>query len=79
MAMPLPVILEMRKILADYAENGVPADLLEAAKRREIVEAEFRRNSIPGLADAWSEALAAEGRNSPDEDVDAMRRVTQKM
>ena len=56
--------------------NGVPADLVEAAKRREIAGAEFRRNSIPGLADAWSEALAAEGRNSPDEDVDAMKRVT---
>ena len=69
------VIEEMRNILADYAKNGVPADLLEAAKRREIVGAEFRRNSIPGLADAWSGALAGEGRNSPDEDIDAMRRV----
>jgi zinc protease len=71
-----PVIQEMRKILADYAANGVPADLVEAAKRREIASAEFRRNSIPGLAETWSDALAAEGRNSPDEDVDAMRRVT---
>jgi zinc protease len=66
----------MRKILADYAANGVPADLVEATKRREIASAEFRRNSIPGLAETWSDALAAEGRNSPDEDVDAMRRVT---
>ena len=71
-----PVIAEMRKIMSDYAANGVPADLVEAAKRREIAAAEFRRNSIPGLAEAWSQALAAEGRNSPDDDVDAMRRVT---
>jgi len=71
-----PVIQEMHKILADYAANGVPTDLVEAAKRREIASAEFRRNSIPGLAEVWSDALAAEGRNSPDEDVDAMRRVT---
>ena len=71
-----PVIEEMRKIMADYAANGVPADLVEAAKRREIAGAEFRRNSIPGLAAAWSDALAAEGRNSPDEDVEAMKRVT---
>ena len=28
------------------------------------------------MAAAWSQALAAEGRNSPDEDVDAIRRVT---
>ena len=37
-----PVIAEMRKILADYAANGVPAELVEAAKRREISGAEFR-------------------------------------
>ena len=66
----------MRKIMADYAANGVPAELVEAAKRREIAGVEFRRNSIPGLASAWSESLAAEGRNSPDEDVEAMKRVT---
>jgi zinc protease len=71
-----PLIEEMRKIMADYAANGVPAELVEAAKRREIASVEFRRNSIPGLAAAWSEALAAEGRNSPDEDVEAMKRVT---
>jgi zinc protease len=71
-----PVIAEMRKILADYAANGVPAELVEAAKRREIAGEEFRRNSIPGLAAEWSDALAAEGRNSPDEDVEAMKRVT---
>lgn len=71
-----PVIEEMRKIMADYAANGVPADLVEAAKRREVATAEFRQNSISGLANAWSDALAAEGRNSPDDDVDAMRKVT---
>jgi zinc protease len=71
-----PVITEMRKILADYAANGLPAELVEAAKRREIAGEEFRRNSIPGLAEEWSNALAAEGRNSPDDDVEAMKRVT---
>jgi zinc protease len=71
-----PVIQEMRKIIADYAANGVPADLVEAAKRREIAAAQFRRNSIPGLAEVWSDALAAEGRNSPDDNVEAMKRVT---
>jgi zinc protease len=71
-----PVITEMRKILADYAANGVPVELVEAAKRREIAGEEFRRNSIPGLAAEWSEALAARGRKSPDEDVEAMKRVT---
>jgi zinc protease len=71
-----PVIAEMRKILAEYAANGLPSELVEAAKRREIAGEEFRRNSIPGLAEEWSNALAAEGRNSPDEDVEAIKRVT---
>jgi zinc protease len=71
-----PIIQDMRKIIADYAANGLPADLVEAAKRRELAAAEFRRNSIPGLAAAWSDALASEGRNSPDDDVEAMKRVT---
>jgi zinc protease len=71
-----PVIDEMRKILADYAANGLPAELVEAAKRREIASAEFRQNSISGLANAWSEALASKGRNSPDDDVNEMRKVT---
>ena len=69
-------IAEMRRILTSYAKNGVPEDLVAAAKRREIAAAEFERNSIPGLAEAWSDALAAEGRTSPEEDIDAIRKVT---
>ncbi|MFZ0759497.1 MAG: insulinase family protein, partial [Candidatus Sulfotelmatobacter sp.] len=69
-------IHEMRQILANYAEKGVPEDLVAAAKRSEVASAEFQRNSIPGLANVWSEALAAEGRTSPDEDIEAIKRVT---
>ena len=73
---PAPVTEEMHKILRDYAANGVPAELVDAAKRGELADAEFERNSIPGLAETWSQALAAEGRNSPDEIVEAMKAVT---
>jgi zinc protease len=69
-------IQEMRGILASYAQKGVPEDLVAAAIRSEVAEAEFQRNSIPGLANVWSNALAAEGRNSPDEDIAAIKRVT---
>jgi zinc protease len=69
-------VAQVRQIIASYAANGVPADLVEAAKRAEIAQAEFQRNSIPGLATLWSTALAAEGRNSPDEDIDAVKKVT---
>jgi zinc protease len=67
---------ELRQIVNKYAANGVPEELVDAAKRAEIAQAEFQRNSIPDLASVWSDALAAEGRNSPDEDVDAIRKVT---
>ncbi|HEY4354218.1 MAG TPA: pitrilysin family protein [Acidobacteriaceae bacterium] len=71
-----PALAEMRKILTAYAQNGVPQELVEASKRSEIAQAEFQRNSIPGLANVWSNALAAEGRMSPEEDVEAIRKVT---
>ena len=70
------VTQEMHKIIADYAAHGVPAELVDAAKRGEVAGAEFERNSIPGLAESWSQALAGEGRNSPDELVEAMKAVT---
>ncbi|MGA2418475.1 MAG: pitrilysin family protein [Candidatus Acidiferrum sp.] len=73
---PAPATQEMHKILAEYAAHGVPAELVDAAKRGEVANAEFERNSIPGLAAAWSQALAGEGRNSPEEIVEAMKRVT---
>jgi zinc protease len=73
---PAAAILELRAILANYAQKGVPEDLVAAAIRSEVASAEFERNSIPGLANVWSNALAAEGRNSPDEDIAAIKRVT---
>jgi zinc protease len=72
---PAPATQEMHKILLDYAAHGVPADLVDAAKRGEVASAEFERNSIPGLAATWSQALAGEGRSSPDEIVQAMKEV----
>lgn len=67
---------EMRSILTNYAQKGVPADLVDAAIRSEVAQAEFERTSIPGLANVWSNALAAEGRTSPDQDIDAIKKVT---
>jgi zinc protease len=73
---PAATITSLGGIVADYLKIGLPAELVEAAKRSEIASASFRKNSIPGLAAAWSQALAAEGRTSPDDDVEAIRRVT---
>ncbi len=69
-------ISEMRGILMRYAQTGVPEELVAAAKRSELASTEFERNSIPGLANVWSNAVAAEGRYSPDEDIEAIKRVS---
>ena len=73
---PTAVVAEMRSIVANYVRQGFPAELVDASKRSEIASALFRRNSISDLAAVWSQAVAAEGRKSPDEDVEAIRRVT---
>jgi len=73
---PAPVTAAMKTILAGYADKGVPAALVDAAQKGEIAGAEFQRNSITDLATVWSQALAGEGRNSPSDIVDAMKKVT---
>jgi len=67
---------QVREILADVAKNGVPADLVDAAKRHEVADTEFQKNSISELAMLWSDALALEGRESPNDDIEAIQRVT---
>ena len=73
---PSSITSALLGILAAYSGGGVPAELVEAAKRSEISAAEAGRSSIPDLASVWSEALAAEGRRSPQDDVDAIQRVS---
>jgi zinc protease len=70
-----PIIAELQRLVANYAGKGVPADLVAASRRAVLASNEFARNSIPGLADLWSEAVASEGRNSPQDDVDAVQSV----
>ncbi len=70
------LVTAMKRILGEYAERGVPPGLVEAAKRHEVADAEFQKTSVPGLAALWSQAVAIEGRTSPDEEIQAVQRVT---
>jgi zinc protease len=70
------LVKQLQDILADDLKNGVPPDLVDAAKRHELASEEFQRNSISGLAMEWSNALAVEGRQSPEDDIDAIEKVT---
>jgi zinc protease len=67
---------QIRAVLEAYRKNGLPADLVQVAKQRAIANAEFSGNSIQGLAFEWSDAVAGQGRTSPDEMLAAMRSVT---
>ena len=67
---------EMRAILAKIAKEGVSPDLVAAAKLQERRSAEFQKNSIDGLATVWSEAVAIDGLNSPDDDLARIDNVT---
>ena len=73
----LPALVEeIRKVLAAYIKEGFSADLVEAAKRIKLTNAELRKNSVLGLAMAWSQALAVEGRQSPRDNLLAIQQVT---
>lgn len=67
---------QVRAILAGDLKNGLPAELVEAARRHELAAVGFQKNSVPDLAMAWSQAVAVEGRRSPEDDVRAIARVS---
>jgi zinc protease len=72
---PQSALDDLAGVAAAYRANGVPADLIDAAKRREIVKAHTAAASTFDLAATWSETLAVEKR-TPDDDVAAISGVT---
>jgi len=67
---------EVRAILKRVARDGVPAELVAAAKLQERRQTEFQKNSIEGLASAWADALALYGLESPEQDLERIEKVT---
>ena len=66
-----------RKILASYArERRARRSGRGGQTQRDSRRRSFSATLFPGLANVWSTALAAEGRNSPEEDLEAIRKVT---
>lgn len=73
---PQPILARMRSILAEAAAKGVDPALVDAAKRKAIADLEFKKNSVDGLANAWSHALAFQDAASPDAIKAAIEAVT---
>ncbi len=71
---PQAAIEDLKSLVARYRARGVPASLIEAAKRREIVRVQTAAANVETLAQTWSQTLAVEHR-TPDDDVAAIARV----
>jgi len=73
---PQKLLQEVKEVLAKSVQQGIAADLVEAAKNLELAQLEEQKNSVSELAMTWSQALAVEGRQSPADDVRAITKVT---
>ncbi len=73
---PETIDAQIRAVIDAYRKSGVPDDLVEAAKAREISQLEFNANSIQDLAFQWSQAVSVQGLNSPDDMKSAFAKVT---
>jgi zinc protease len=67
---------DVRAILTRVARDGVPPELVAAAKLQERRQTEFQKNSIAGLASVWADALALYGLDSPEADLARIEKVT---
>ncbi len=70
------LLREVKDVLTGLVNKGIPADLVAAAKNHAKADAEYQKNSVSGLAMTWSQALAVEGRQSPEDNVKAIEKVT---
>ncbi|HEY5258407.1 MAG TPA: insulinase family protein [Candidatus Baltobacteraceae bacterium] len=72
---PRQTLDALEGLLDGYRANGVPPDLIAAAKARLLGGRAYRQASISGAAFTWANALA-NGESSPDDGYAALRAVT---
>ena len=63
-------------VINGLLKNGVSAELVAAAKRSEQAQFEFSKNSAVSLASSWSQALAWQGLQSPEQAAQQIQAVT---
>ncbi len=68
-------VADLKAVIEKYKTTGLPADLVEVAKERELAQAQFQENSINGLATLWSQEIAVEHR-TPAEELAGLQKVT---
>ncbi len=67
---------DIRAILAKVARDGVPPELVAAAKLQERRATEFQKNGIEDLAAVWSDTVALYGLDAPEDDYNRIEKVT---
>ena len=67
---------KLDNVIAKLLQGGVPEDLVEAAKLQEGANFEFNKNAVGDVASSWSQALAWQGLDSPDEALHRILAVT---
>jgi zinc protease len=72
---PDATLAELSSALAGVVAEGVDDELVAAARRHALTQAELAKDSVSGLAMAWSDAVALEGRSSPADDLRAIEAV----
>jgi zinc protease len=73
---PVPLLADMRRVIEAAVRDGVSPDLVAASKRQELAQLAFHSDSISGLAQSWSRALAFQGAQSPEDVAQAYESVT---
>ena len=73
---PAPVLQSVREVLAATVRDGVSPELVAAAKKQELAQLAFQANSISGLAESWSHAIAFRGDASPEDIARSYQAVT---
>ena len=73
---PAPITAKSRRSFRATRTRACLRHWSRPRGRAKLRAREFQQNSIPDLASTWSQALAAEGRDSPMQIVEAMKKVT---
>ena len=68
-------VADVKAVIEAYKQSGLPAELVDVAKARELSQAQFQSNSINGLATLWSQELAVEHR-TPAEELAGLEKVS---